>query len=339
MTPPRPESFGQRERLLKKHRSAGTARPRGGTMKKHIAALGSVCACIAAAAFVPRAHATEGGSQEYPLGVNSSLPALLPPPGGTELLNYLQYYAAGRLAGPNGDRVVPGFHVNVTAEVVRVLHTWPVQLGPFTFTSGIVQPTVNIDAHLPFTSKSQDRLGLGDTVLQPLYVSYDNPAHTFFSYFGSNIWVPDGEYNVNHAVNTGLNRWSFGPEAAVTWFPNKRLQLSLQSIMEFNTQNNATKYKGGDAISFDYGVDYMPLERFNHFFAGIGGYAYQQFTDDTVNGRVFRNGNRGRTIAIGPQFRYNWERGGIIFKWQKEFAVQNRSVGDRFWIQFAVPIF
>lgn len=307
-------------------------------MKKHIA-LGCVCACLSAAAFVPGAHATEGGSQEYPLGVNSALPALLPPPGGTELLNYLQYYAGGVLAGPNGNKLIPGFHVNVTAEVVRVLHTWPVQLGPFTFTSGIVQPTVNISVRLPFTSQSQDRLGLGDTVIEPLYVSYANPAHTFFSYLGTNIWAPDGEYNVHHVVNTGLNHWSFGPEAAITWFPTKRVQLSLQSIIEINTQNDATKYKGGTAISFDYGVDYVPFERFDRLHVGVGGYAYQQFTDDTVNGRVFNNGNRGRVVAIGPQIRYDWMHGGIIAKWQKEFAVENRTAGDRFWIQFAVPIF
>ena len=286
-----------------------------------------------------RSHATEGGNQEYPLGVNTVLPALLPAPGGTELLNYLQYYAAGVLAGPNGDKAVPGFHVNVTAEVLRVLHTWPVQLGPFSFTTGIVQPIVNIDARLPFTSQSQDRLGLGDTVIQPLYINYSNPSHTFFSYIGTDIWAPDGAYSVNHAVNTGLNHWSFGPEAAITWLASKRIQLSLQSIIEINTQNDATKYKGGTAISFDYGVDYMPVERYDRFHVGIGGYAYQQFTDDTLNGRVYNNGNRGRVIAIGPQIRYDWKLGGIVAKWQKEFAVENRSAGDRFWIQFAVPLF
>jgi hypothetical protein len=308
-------------------------------MKKSHAMLGTLCAFASAAALAPAARATEGGENEYPLGVNSALPALLPVPGGTEYLNYLQYYASGVVTGPNGDKAVPGFHVNVVAEVSRVLHTWPVPLGPFTITSGIVQPTVNVDARLPFTSQSQDRLGFGDTVLQPLYVSYTSPGHTFFSYVGSDIWVPDGAYNVHHAVNVGQNHWSYGPEAALTWLATPRIQLSLQGIAEFASQNNATKYRNGSAISFDYGADYSPLPQHERFHVGIGGYAYQQFSDDTVNGRVFRNGNRGRVVAIGPQLRYDWKQGGIILKYQREFAVQNRTAGDRFWVQFAVPIF
>lgn len=308
-------------------------------MKNNRVRFGYVCACVLTAAFVSRAHATENGSNQYPLGVNTVLPALLPPPGGTEYLNYLQYYPSGVLAGPNGEKLVPGYHANVTAEVARVLHTWPVHLGPFGLTSGIVQPIVNLSVRLPFTPRSQDRLGFGNTVLQPLYLSYANPSHTLFAYAGPDIWVPDGEYNVRHAVNTGLNHWSFGPEAGVTWFPTSRIQTSLQGIMEFNTQNDATKYKSGTAISFDYSLDYQPLAQFTKFHVGVGGYAYQQFTDDTVNGRVFNNGNRGRVIAIGPQIRYDWKLGGIVAKWQKEFAVENRPAGDRFWIQFAVPIF
>ena len=298
-----------------------------------------LCVCASTAAFMPGAHATEGGNSQYALGVNSVLPALLPSPGSTEYFNYLQYYAAGVLAGPNGEKMVPGFHANITAEVARILHTWSVQLGPFNITSGIVQPLVNASIRLPFTSQSQDRLGFGNTVLQPLYLSYTNPSHTFFSYLGPNIWVQDGTYSVNHAVNIALNHWSFGPEAGITWFPTKRVQVSLQSIAEFNTQNDATKYKSGAAISFDYGLDYQPLVQFDRFHVGVGGYAYQQVTDDRVNGRVYNNGNRGRAFAIGPQIRYDWRLGGIVFKWQKEFAVENRTAGDRFWIQFAVPLF
>ena len=308
-------------------------------MKNSYIAFGCFCACLSAPALVPEAHATEGGSNQYPLGVNTVSPALLPAPGGTEYFNYLQYYAAGVLTGPNGNTLVPGFHANVTAEVPRVVHSWPVQLGPFGVSSGIVQPIVNASIRLPGRAQSQDRLGFGNTVLQPVLLTYSNPAHTFFSYVGTNIWVPDGAYTVTHAVNTGLNHWSFAPDFALTWLATPRIQASLQGIMEFNAQNDANKYKGGTAISFDYGLDYRPFEAYPRFHAGVGGYGYQQFTDDTVNGRVFRNGNRGRVVAIGPQFRFDWKMGGIVAKWQKEFAVENRSAGDRFWIQFAVPIF
>ncbi len=301
--------------------------------------LGCLCALASISASTSGVHATESGTNHYPIGVNTVLPALLPPPNVTEYLNYLQYYNAGVLAGPDGNRVAPGFHANVTAEVARILHTWPTRLGPFGMTSGIVQSVVNADIRAPRSSGPQDRLAFGDTVLQPLFLTYAHPARNFFSYFGPSIYIPDGSYSKGHAVNIGLNHWGIAPDAAITWFPTPRIQVSLEGVVEFNAQNDATKYKGGDAVSFDFGLDYQPLEAYKRFHVGINGYAYQQFTDDTLNGRVFRGGNRGRTIALGPQFRYDWKLGGIVIKYQREFAVQNRTSGDRFWIQFAVPIF
>ena len=175
--------------------------------------------------------------------------------------------------------------------------------------------------------------------LQPVPLTYSNPSHTLFSYLGSNICAPDGAYTATRAVNIGLNHWSFAPDFALTWLATPRTQASLQGIMEFNAQNDATKYKSGTAVSFDYGLDHMPFEAYKRFHVGIGGYACQQFTDDTVNGKVFNNGNRGRVVSIGPQLRFDWRMGGIVAKWQKEFAVENRTAADRFWIQFAVPIF
>ncbi len=306
-------------------------------MKRCLKLLG----CLAAFGVVSTAksYATEGGNNHYPLGVNTVLPALLPPPNGTEYYNYLQYYNSGVLAGPNGNKVAPGFHANITAEVARVVHSWPVQLGPFGISSGIVQPVVNASILLPRSTGSQDRLAFGDTVLQPLFLTYSNPAHTFFAYFGPSIYVPDGAYDVHHAINIGLNHWGFAPDAALTWFPTPRIAFSLETVIEFNAQNDATKYKSGNAFSFEYGLEYQPFENYKRFHVGINGYGYQQFTDDTVNGQIFRNGNRGRTYAIGPQFRYDWKLGGIAIKYQREFAVENRTSGDRFWIQFAVPIF
>ena len=47
---------------------------------------------------------------------------------------------------------------------------------------------------------------------------------------------------------------------------------------------------------------------------------------------------RGRALGIGPQLFYAiGKAGGVLFKYQHEFLVQNRPAGDRVWVQWAVP--
>ena len=306
-------------------------------MKSAAARFGLLSSVILSTFMMPCAQATEGGSNQYPLGVNSALPALRPEAGGTALLDYTELYSAAETVGPTGQRVVPGFHINVTAEVLRFLHTW-VQEGPISITSGVVQPLVNIDLHPPFSTNSIDVAGVANTVLQPLYINFQTVDHTFFASLGvMDIWVPDGHFIRQAAVNTGINYLSYGPELDLTWFATQRLQLSLAAQLEFSAKDNATDYHSGATIDFDYGVDYAPFGN-RAYHVGVGGYAYQQFTDDTLGGVVYNGGNRGRVIAIGPQLRYDWKMGGVIVKWQHEFAVENRTKGDAFWLQFAVPL-
>src|ERR1700754_1594831 len=78
------------------------------------------------------AHATENGQISYPVGVNTVLNGVLPPPGGTQFYSYTLDYAANKFAGPDGKSLLPGFHVNAFVEAPRVIHTWDFNLGPFT---------------------------------------------------------------------------------------------------------------------------------------------------------------------------------------------------------------
>ena len=99
----------------------------------------SLPTCLAAAGLTlaaTAARATEDGSQEYPLGVNTVLPALLPPPGHAAYLNYLEYYTAPIVTESNGTKAQVGFHFNLELEAGRFLYSWPVSLGNFGITSG-----------------------------------------------------------------------------------------------------------------------------------------------------------------------------------------------------------
>lgn len=67
------------------------------------------------------------------------------------------------------------------------------------------------------------------------------------------------------------------------------------------------------------------------------GYWFEQLTDDELNGNPYLDGHRSKVFAVGPQLRYQFAKGGVALKWQHETWAQNRPLGDRFQMQFAVP--
>ena len=292
---------------------------------------------LSALTAVAPAQATEDGNQEYPLGVNTVLPGLLPPPGHAAYLNYFLYYSAPIVTDSNGTKAQVNFHFNLELEAGRFLYSWPVDLGNFGITSGVAQSIGNDDTRVG--ALSDDRAGLGDTLLQPLILGYNSPDHTLFAWVDSDIWVPTGQYNTHSLYNLGLNRVEVSPSFAVTWFPSQRIQASLFGTFEMPFKNPATQYLSGKSVDFDYALDYQPVPSWKRFHIGVGGYAFQQVTPDRVNGALYNDGNYGRVVAIGPQIRYDWKMGGIAVKWQHEFAAENRTQGDQFWVQFAIPVF
>lgn len=282
------------------------------------------------------ALATENGNQEYPIGVNTVLPGVEPPPGATEYYDYVNFYDAGSSVDGNGNKAAPGFHVNVFANAFRVLHSWDLRLGQFWFTSGAVAPLVNLNIRVAGMAQSDGTFG--DIDLQVLYLNWKNKTETVFTFGGLDIYVPTGHYRPTDLANVGLNYTTYMPNGAVTWFASKRLQISLDVSYMIPSQNLATHYKSGQAVDFDWAADYSPIRRLPKLFFGLQGYAYQQVTGDYVDDQLFQGGNEGRTIAIGPQIRYDLFHGGVALKYQHEFAVENRPKADKVWFQFALPV-
>jgi hypothetical protein len=71
----------------------------------------------------------------------------------------------------------------------------------------------------------------------------------------------------------------------------------------------------------------------------VNGYLYKQTTDDQLNGTAVAGGNRGRDLAIGPQFRFFiGPHSAFAFKYYRDTLVQNKPRGNAFWFQLGVPI-
>ncbi|MGF6782414.1 SphA family protein [Paraburkholderia sp. GAS334] len=188
-------------------------------------------------------EATENGQTSYPVGVNTVLNGILPPPGETQFYNYTLYYDANKFAGPHGESFLPGFQLNAFIDAPRVVHTWGATLGPFTMSSGVIVPLVHLWADTP--GGSGKRTGIGDIILEPLFIGYSTPSQSFFAYFTTEISVPSGSYSANRVANTGRNIYALMPQLSTTWFPTPAVEVSTTTLVEISSRNSATRYHSG----------------------------------------------------------------------------------------------
>ncbi|AEA60154.1 SphA family protein [Burkholderia gladioli] len=287
-----------------------------------------------AIAGIGSASATENGLTTYPIGVNTVLDGILPPPGDTRFYNYTQYYVANKFAGPHGESLVPGFRSSALVDAPRVVHTWGSTIGPFTLSTGAIVPFFYLDLNTP--AGHGHRTALGDIIVQPLMLGYVNQSHTFFAYLTGDVGLPTGAYDVNRIANVGTNTYAFMPSLNATWFPTPDWELSGTALVEINSPNHATNYHSGSVASLDWLIGYSVTKQFQ---IGLQGFYLKQFTDDTVNGQsVNGDGFRGQAVGIGPQIRWDWAPGSsVALKYQHEFAVRNRPQGERIWLEVSVP--
>jgi hypothetical protein len=280
----------------------------------------------------PPAGASENGAAHYPTGTNTIDPALMPPPGTSLWLNYITYYMADQFNNSNGDSAVPGYRVSAVAEAARLLHTWTAIDG-VAWTSGIVLVANDANLDVPHRSGSGD--GLGDLVIQPVLLTVAfGDLHVLG---GFDVSLPTGNYNKDNLVNPGLNYTTVAPQVALTWLPTRELEFSLFSIAGFNSKNQQTHYTSGNYFDIDYAIGYRPIPSLHALEFSVVGYWLDQFTDDELNGSQYLDGHRSRVVAVGPQVRYQFTKGGFALKWLREISAENRPQGERLQLQFAVP--
>lgn len=287
--------------------------------------------------FIHVAKATENGLNHYAIGVNTVFDGVLPAQGHLQFYNYSEYYDATVFNGSDGKKLIPGFHAGIEADAPRFIYTYPGKIGPFVFASGIIPTIVNLN--LSAEGRSGNSFGFADVDIEPLYIGYQSPKHSFFAYIGTDIWLPNGSYSSSRLTNLGLNYWTVAPGLFTTWFPTSRIEISTAVVPEINGTNSATHYHSGSDITVDSSIHYAPFRSMPQLRFAIQGYVYKQFQNDTINGKVYLNGFRGQAIGLGPQIEYNiTKRSAILFKYDREFAVKNRPSGSRFWIEFTLPI-
>lgn len=276
------------------------------------------------------ANATEGGTSVYPVGTENYMCCALPPPGVYGMAFY-QNYTADKVRDNSGNDVTPpNFKVNANAAVARLVYVTKETLLGGSLGVHAILPIVNLEVNVP--GLSQTKSGNGDIVFGPVVGFHHSPQ--LHSVVALDIIAPTGAYSKNDLANIGNNHWAIQPVYGVTYMDPNGLNADVKLMYTFNAQNDATGYKDGQEFIADYALGWGLG---NGWVVGVGGYFYQQITDDTLNGITVSN-NRGRSFAFGPSIKYDSGKGWFVTaKFQQESGVVNRAEGQAVWLKAVVP--
>ena len=288
--------------------------------------------------------ATEGGGSNKVLGLDTVLTGVMPPPG-MRLTSYLGYYTADQtLDGSGNPRPgISNFNVNATAFATRFQYVWAdakwwgadieTRLGLTWFANVSVQLDVQTPGGRIHRAGSENNF-FPSGLLAPALLGWH--SDTVHQTTGLEVFFPSRDYLPDQLANVSTGYWSVAPAYWVTWLPNDLVEVSGSFVYLYNFENGTTHYKSGQEFNLDYGLGYALTPTWQ---AGLNGYYYQQTTDDVLNGSDVPGGNRGRAVAVGPFIRYHPSKDlGIALKWQKEFAVENRASGNRFFLQLSMKL-
>ncbi len=120
--------------------------------------------------------------------------------------------------------------------------------------------------------------------------------------------------------------------------PDSGRHVSIFTGYTINSRNTATHYRSGDEFHADFvAAQHLPYG----IVAGLSSYALQQTTPDSGDGAIFGD-YRGRVLALGPLVGKTVEventRINFSFKYDFEFAAQNRATGNELWLTAAVAL-
>lgn len=290
------------------------------------------------------AAGSEGGGSAKAFGVDTVLTGVMPPPGTLRLTTFLSYYEANQTLDGNGDPRpgISNFRLTAGAATLRFQYVWPdaklwgadleTRLG---FTA-YLDPKVQFDVQTPAGSvhKQSSASGTGDALFGPLLLGWHGDS--VHQITGFEFFLPTGHFNPSKLANLSRGYYSIAPAYWVTWFPNDNVEIGSNIFYLYNYKNPDTNYQTGQEVAIDYALGYAVTPVWQ---AGVSGYYYQQVTDDKLNGQDVAGGNRGRVLGIGPYIRYHPNTDfGITLKWQTETLVENRTKGNRFYLQFALKL-
>jgi hypothetical protein len=287
--------------------------------------------CIAIV-LVGAANATESGASVYPVGVETVMPGMMPPPHGTMFYEYTAQVSANQTDDGSGNAVkIPDFKLRVLAVAFRVVHNWGVPFLGGTLESYVAVPFVDQELHLP--NGKFTKFAVGNISVSPVGVRYARGRWHFF--YEGDMFFPGTGRSATDTLNIGQNNYAAGPAGGFTYLKGREeISSKLQYIVNFKDGGN--NYQSGNEFTWEFDGMHGICKQVA---VGVNGFLFKQTTDDKQYDLLYNNGNRGRDLALGPEIRFNLiTHGGFAFKYLRDTMVENRAPTNTFWFQLAVPI-
>jgi opacity protein-like surface antigen len=316
--------------------------------------IGGLCVAGSLATVQP-VRAAEYGWGEYLLGLTLPMAGYVPPPGVyfSDSTYFYKGSADGNLAFPFGRNLAIGVHEQFAVNIATL--SWITETKIFGGSLGFALTApwgkADISVDTAFTGPlgvnrqlgvSQTATGTGDSAVTALLGWTEGNHHWSLSATGI---IPSGVYDPDRVAFIGLSRPGADLKAAYTYLdPKVGTEFSGAAGMTFNAINAITDYQTGTELHVEAAlIQHFKLQSkaVEEFQAGVGGYVYQQLTDDGGSGdRV--GPFRGRTVALGPIVGYTFEVGEtpitVNARWFHEFEVENRVKGDSGFLTMSLPL-
>jgi len=172
--------------------------------------------------------------------------------------------------------------------------------------------------------------------LQALYATWNRG--NLHLMLGQDFWFPGSSHDSLNISNVSSTKITFQEEQAVTWTPGN-WEFSVENTVQLSTLNRDTRYKDGALFSMDYMIGYRPIPHLRGLQFAVQGAWARQTSNDTKYGARYMDGYRQRSFWIGPQVAYVFSPGtAVLLKWQHALDARNTVGGDKYWIEFAVPL-
>ena len=304
------------------------------TLRTHWSA--SVVLCLAGAFLAllfttTRARATENGGSVFPVGVETVMTGMYPPPGKTMFAEFTVFYEANQVVDGHGNSAAPEFKLRVFATAVKMTNTWNRRFLGGYLNSYFAVPL--LDEQLRVAPGKFAKYSIGNVDLIPVaYVNHGEIAHW---YCEVDTFMPGAAYSKNDVLNVGQHNLAVGPVCGITALPNRgKTEISARNSYIFNGPDKDTSYHSGNEYFTEFNLAQAVTKKAA---VGFNGYIYQQTTNDKQNFTTYLDGYRGRDLGIGPQLRINLSHGGMAFKYLRDTLVENKSKGNAFWFQIGVP--
>lgn len=276
------------------------------------------------------AHATEGGTSLYPNGTESFMVGALPPPGVYGMV-YGNHYEAKQVNDNSGNNLnIPGFKVQADAVAGRLAWIPGTKVAGGDLVTHLIIPVINLSVTTP--GGSQSKSGVGD-ITTGVGVGFHHSPNVH-SVVAVDFFLPTGAYNKTDIANLGKNHLGADAVYAISYIDPTGFNGDVKFGYLLNAKNTATDYTSGDEFHFDYTAGWGIG---NGWTLGVGGYYYQQVTDDVQAGNTVAN-NRGSAFALGPIVKYDSGKGWFgTLKVENETNVKSRAQGSSIWFKAAFP--